>query len=214
MTDEEPAGPGVEADYDAVAPAYADHLSAELTHKPFDRACLDAFAARWAGRGLVADLGCGPGQVAAHLAAAGAAVVGIDLSAGMVAEARRRHPALAFEQGDMLALDRAPSRFAAAVAFYALVHFDDAALARALAALRIALAPGGELLAAVHLGEGWLAPGQLWGVPVGLRFRMFAPGGLEAALRAAGFRVAGTRERDPYPGVEYPSRRAYVRALA
>lgn len=203
---------GLERDYDALAGRYAEHLADELAHKPFDRACLDAFAGRWTGRGTVADLGCGPGQIAAYLAARGVAMTGIDLSAGMIAEARRRHPGIAFETGDMLGLGRAPGRFAAAVAFYSLVHFDDAALSQALAAIRAALAPGGELLAAVHLGEGWLAPGSMWDIPVGLRFRQFAPEEVQAALQAAGFVVDDAQLRDPYVGAEYPSRRGYFRA--
>lgn len=105
-----------------------------------------------------------------------------------------------------------PGRFVATVAFYALVHFDDAALGKALAAIRAALQPGGKFLTAVHLGEGWLAPGSLWDVPVGLQFRMNAPEALQAALEAAGFSVAEVRLRDPYVGAEYPSRRGYFRS--
>jgi SAM-dependent methyltransferase len=204
--------PRIEADYDAVAPAYAKHLASELMHKPFDRSCLDDFAGRWIGRGVVADLGCGPGHVTAYLAAHGVTALGLDISSGMIAEARRMHPSLAFEEGNILTLGKRPSRFAAAVAFYALVHFDDSTLQDALASIRTALAPGGEFLAAVHVGADWLEPEQLWGIPVGLRFRMFEPGRLEAALHSVGFRVLETLQRDPYPGVEYPSQRAYIRA--
>ncbi|QYU67720.1 class I SAM-dependent methyltransferase [Leptolyngbya sp. 15MV] len=208
------SGKAVESDYDALAPAYAASLADELTGKPFDCERLDAFAARWAGRGLVADLGCGPGQVAAYLAVRGVTVVGLDLSAGMVAQARRLHPRITFEKADMLELGAAPARFVAAVAFYAFVHFDDEVLARALAAIRTALTPGGELLAATHLGAGWLAPGSLWEVPVGLRFRMFEAGRLESAIAAAGFKLIEAAEREPYPDTEYPSRRVYLRARA
>ncbi len=49
----------------------------------------------------VLDLGCGTGHLTAQLAARGAApVVGVDLSADMIAAARRAHPALQFEVGD------------------------------------------------------------------------------------------------------------------
>jgi SAM-dependent methyltransferase len=201
-------------DYDAIAGPYAAHVAGELAGKPFDRAWLDAFAARWAGRGPVADIGCGPGRVAAYLAARGVDALGLDLSEGMLAEARRLHPALRVERADMLALGARPGRFAAAVAFYALIHLDDAALARALASLRAALAPGGELLAAAHPGEGWLRPGAMWGVPVSLAFRLFREGELEAALGAAGLALEEVATRDPYPGVEYPTRRLYLRARA
>lgn len=204
----------VARDYDALAPAYARQLAGELAHKPMDRAWLAAFAARMAGGGLVGDLGCGPGHVTAFLAAHGAAVLGLDLSAGMIREARTAHPALRFEQGDLCQLEPPPGGFAGLLAMYALIHLPREALPRALAACRAGLAPGGEFLAAVHLGEGVLRPGILWEVPVTLGFRLFAEGELDRALEAAGFVVTESLVRAPYPGVEYPSRRAYVTARA
>jgi len=54
--------------YDAVAADYAERLGDELAHKPFDRAWLLDLAARVAGRGLIGDVGCGPGHVTAVLA--------------------------------------------------------------------------------------------------------------------------------------------------
>src|SRR5690349_10665090 len=92
------------ASYDRVAGEYTARIADELDGKPLDRALLHAFAEQVGGAGTVADIGCGPGHVAAFLAASGAQVEGIDLSEGMVAQARRRYPALAFRQGDMRAL--------------------------------------------------------------------------------------------------------------
>ena len=48
----------------------------------------------------VLDLGCGTGQLSAQIAAAGAEVVGIDLSAEMVEAAREQFPDLSFAVGD------------------------------------------------------------------------------------------------------------------
>lgn len=204
----------VARDYDALALAYARHLADELDHKPMDRAWLAAFAARMAGLGLVGDLGCGPGHVTAFLAAHGAEVLGLDLSAGMIREAQAAHPALRFAQGDFRRLAPPPGGFAGLLAMYALIHLPEGALPAALAVCRASLAPGGEFLAAVHLGAGVLHPGVMWEVPVTLGFRLFAEGELERAMKAAGFAVTESRVRGPYPGVEYPSRRAYVTARA
>jgi SAM-dependent methyltransferase len=201
-------------DYDALAAAYARHVAGELAHKPMDRGWLTQFAAGMAGRGLVADLGCGPGHVAAFLAAAGAETLGIDISPGMIAVARAAHPSLAWEVGDLRELGARPGRFAGAIAMYSLIHLDEADLPQALSACHASLAPGGAFRAAVHLGEGVLRPGALWDVPVTLGFRLFAEGALEAALEAAGFHVTESLVRQPYPEVEYPSRRAYVTARA
>ena len=48
----------------------------------------------------VLDLGCGTGQLSAQIAAAGAEVVGIDVSAEMVEAAREQFPDLSFVVGD------------------------------------------------------------------------------------------------------------------
>ena len=65
--------------YSTVARRYADELLDELDRKPFDRWLLERLADEAVGA-PVADVGCGPGHVAAHLAAAGADVTGFDLS--------------------------------------------------------------------------------------------------------------------------------------
>jgi len=80
--------------YDAVAAVWADQFGDELRRKPLDRALLTAFAeqVRPAGRGpaRVWDVGCGPGRVTAFLARLRLDAAGIDLSEGMVAQARAR----------------------------------------------------------------------------------------------------------------------------
>ena len=50
--------------------------------------------------GPVADVGCGPGHVTAHLNKLGVDAFGIDLSPAMLDLARRDHPGLRFEVGD------------------------------------------------------------------------------------------------------------------
>ncbi|MEO6509964.1 MAG: DUF480 domain-containing protein, partial [Nocardioides sp.] len=97
----------VRATYDAVATAYGDRLGDELDRKPFDRWLLGRVAA--ASPGPVVDVGTGPGHVAAYLAVAGADVTGVDLSPGMVEEARRRFPDLTFTVGSLTGLLRPPA---------------------------------------------------------------------------------------------------------
>src|SRR5215472_15701174 len=48
----------------------------------------------------VLDLGCGTGHLTAQIAAAGAEVVGLDLSPAMIDQARQAYPALRFVAGD------------------------------------------------------------------------------------------------------------------
>ena len=112
----------VRRSYDRVAEAYAEHLFDELAGKPLDRALLDCFAEQVRGLGPVADVCCGPGQVARYLVGLGVNVLGIDLSSEMVTVARCLNPTIAFRQGDMLALDIADGACGGIVAFYAVVH--------------------------------------------------------------------------------------------
>ena len=74
-----------------MASTYADQFLHELDRKPFDRWLLERIAVLSNG-GPVADVGCGPGQISAYLAMAGADVTGFDLSPAMVAEATGASP--------------------------------------------------------------------------------------------------------------------------
>src|SRR5437879_10018498 len=89
-----------QSSYDRIAEEYANRISGELDHKPLDRMLLDEFAARFKGAGRVCDLGCGPGHVARYLHDRGVDIFGIDLSPGMLDQARKLNPAIEFRQGD------------------------------------------------------------------------------------------------------------------
>jgi len=200
----------VRAGYDAVAREYADRFAGELAHKPLDRDLLARFAADIRGRGPVYDLGCGPGQTTAFLHGCGVDVRGLDLSPGLLAEARRRHPGLEFESGDLLDLPLADSCLAGVVAFYAIVHLSPSGLRRALGEMWRVLRPGGRLLLAFHVGTGSIHVEEFLGRPVSLDFVFFFPQDVTGELVQAGFAAVEVVERDPYPEVEYPSRRAYL----
>lgn len=53
---------------------------------------------------------------------------------------------------------------------------------------------------------------ELWGEQVSIDCTFFRTDEMEALLYAAGFDIEHSEERDPYPDVEYPSRRGYVLA--
>ena len=200
--------------YDSAARAYADHLASELAGKPLDRHLLNRFAEEVRGRGLVADLGCGPGHVARYLHDQGVTVVGIDLSPEMIAQAQRLNPGLDFKVDDMRKLGLPDASLAGVIAFYSIVHFEPGELTAVMAELRRALAPGGLVLVAFHVGHDVIHVNELFGAPVNLDFRLHAPADVVGALRAAGLAVIEQVEREPYPGAEYPSRRCYLLARA
>jgi SAM-dependent methyltransferase len=198
------------AGYDAVTWEYAGRFAGELAHKPLDRELLSRFAAAVRGQGEVYDLGCGPGETTAFLHGCGVQVRGVDLSAELLREAGRLYPGIAFEPGDMLALARTDASLAGVVAFYAIVHLSPAGLRQALAEMHRVLRPGGRLLLAFHTGEGSIHVEEFLGRPGALDFMLFTAPGVTGELVRAGFAVGEAIERDPYPDVEYPSRRAYL----
>jgi len=86
----------------------------------------------------VLDVATGPGPIAAASAARGADVVGLDFSPAMIVEARRRHPAIQFREGDAEALPFDASSFDAVVMNFGLLHLarPDTAMAEAHRVLR------------------------------------------------------------------------------
>ena len=204
-------GEGVVPSYDAIAAEYAQQYFDELDGKPFDRECLDRYAASVTGRGRVCDLGCGPGQIARYLASRGVDAFGIDASASMVATARRLTPTLDFFQGNFFGLDLADGALAGIAAFYSLIHCGRGDLGRALVELCRVLQPGGRLLMAVHAGAGEVGRDEAFGKRVALVATLFSEAEVRAAVEGAGLRIDEMVTRPPYEQ-EYQSHRIYTLA--
>jgi SAM-dependent methyltransferase len=198
--------------YDELAATYTERMFTELAGKPLDRHLLNRVAEDVRGRGLVADLGCGPGHVARYLHDQGVRMLGIDLSPRMIDSALQRSPDIEFRVGDMRTLDLPDGALAGIVAFYSLIHIGEPEMGATLRELRRVLAPGGLLLVAFHIGEETVHRDELWGHPVSLDFRFLMPSAMVARLIEAGFVVLERVEREPYPEVEHPSRRCYILA--
>jgi SAM-dependent methyltransferase len=201
-------GERTRASYDRVAAEYTRRIADELSHKPLERQLLDQFAATVTGR--VCDLGCGPGHVARYLHDQGADVFGIDLSPGMIEQARAQNPDITFEQGDMRALTLDDDLLGGILALYSIIHIPREDVTAVLRELRRVLKVGGWLLVGFHKGNEVLHTEDMWGQAVNLDFTFFEPGEMQGYLEAAGFTVEDVIERAPYPEVEYQSHRAYL----
>jgi SAM-dependent methyltransferase len=203
----------VVAGYDEVAGAYAEQLVDELSNKPFDRWLLDQVA-RLARRRPVVDAGCGPGHVAGYLAERGADVVGIDISPGMIVEARERFGHIEFEQADLTRLlkPRTAPGWGAVLAWYSLVHLAGSEVEGAVAALARVLDHNGWLALAVHLGDEVRRVDTLCGRAVELDFVLHDRDQVLAAVRAAGLVDVEWYVRGPYEAVEAQTERLYVLA--
>jgi len=198
----------LQTSYDRVAKEYVERIFNELEGKPLDRQLLDRFAESVEGR--VCDLGCGPGQVARYLQGRGVEVCGIDLSPGMVEQARQLNPGIEFKPGNLLSLEVADEAWGGVAAFYSIIHLPRAEVALALREVRRVLRPGGVLLLAFHIGEETVHLDEWWGERVAVDFTFFRPDEMEGYLTAAGFEIEEVIERAPYEQVEHPSRRAYI----
>lgn len=201
----------IRVSYDRLADEYARRILNELQQKPLDRQLLSRLATDVEGRGKVCDMGCGPGHVARYLRDAGATVFGLDLSPQMVEQARRFNPDIAFQEGNMLALDLQDGTLAGIAAFYAIVNLPKESLPSVFREMERVLQAGGLLLLAFHIGDETLHEDRLWGQPIDMDFFLFQLSAIRSSIEAAGFVIEEIIEREPYPPeVEYQSRRAYV----
>ncbi|MFE5488855.1 class I SAM-dependent methyltransferase [Streptomyces virginiae] len=199
----------VRASYDAVAVDCARLLGTELAGKPLDRAMLAAFAECVRGEGggagrAVADLGCGPGRVTAHLDGLGVRTFGVDLSPAMVAVARRTYPGLRFEVGSMSALDVADGVLGGVLGWYSTLHTPPAELPSVFAEFARVLAPGGHALIAFEAGDGRVRLEHAYGHPVDLDVYRMTPDGIADLLAGAGLAEVARLLREPAGGESCP----------
>jgi SAM-dependent methyltransferase len=206
--------PALGATYDTLAREYAKRIYGELKDKPFDRGVLDRFAGRVNSSGPVCDLGCGPAHVARYLRDRGLSVFGLDISSGMLAEARRLNPDLPFVQGNMSLMGIKSETLGGIAAFYSIIHIERDKVRGALSEMWRVLRRGGRLVLAFHLGIEVLRPAELWGHTVDFWATLFTTPEMLDYVKRAGFQVEESSERDPYPeDVEHQSRRGYIMAL-
>lgn len=189
--------------YDASADLYVRLVGTELheaTEGAIDQALLLAFVelvpARTPTR--VADLGCGPGRVAALLARHGLEVVGVDVSRRMLAHARSAHPDVAVGEARLDALPIATSSLAGAVCWYSIIHMPPAALDPVFAELARVLDDGGQLLLAFQEGAGdAVHRADAYGTGHALTSYRHGVEDVTRRLRSAGLVVHATARRVP-----------------
>ncbi|WP_030761621.1 class I SAM-dependent methyltransferase [Streptomyces sp. NRRL F-2664] len=193
--------------YDSVVAAYADLARDHLDGHPLDRSVLTAFAdhARAAATGPVAELGCGPGYVTAHLRGLGLDAFGVDLSPAMVDFARAAHPHLRFDVGSMDALGLADGELGGIVSWYSVIHAPPRELPSYLAEFRRVLAPGSPLLLAFFESEG--GPVAAFDHKVTTAYR-WPIDELARLAREAGFTEVGRMLREP--GAQERFRRGHL----
>ncbi|MEV6875926.1 GrpB family protein [Amycolatopsis sp. NPDC051128] len=152
---EEILGRARAAQYDAFSEAYAEHAEKSVTNSRYDRPAIVDLAGDVEGLSVL-DVGCAAGHLSALLAGRGADVLGVDVSAGMVAVARRKFGDVArFEVADVTRpLDIEDGSIDVITASLVLHYLKD--WGPTLAEFRRVLKPGGALVFSVHHpSEDW-----------------------------------------------------------
>jgi len=197
--------------YNKTARKYAEKFIDELNKKHLDRILLQSFANENINNGRFIDLGCGPGQTTKYLFDCGiTGVIGADISTEMIAVAKELNPMLHFEVADVLNLKYADHSFGAAVAFYSIVHFDYDQIKSAFNEIKRILINHGQFLFSFHVGDNVIHLDDFLEQSVNIDFNFFETNKILDCLTGTGFEIIDTIERQAYPDVEYPSRRAYI----
>lgn len=199
--------------YDKIAANYAARFMNEFDHKPFDSLLLRHFAAENKNKGTILDIGCGPGQTTKFLSDEGCGdIIGTDLSPVMITEAKKLSPELYFEVADMLKLQYEDNKFAAVIAFYAIVNLDYPQIKMAFTEINRVLKSGGQFLFSFHAGDDLKHLDELLDSKVDINFYFLDIDSILSLLKETGFIIADAIVRYPY-SEEYPSQRVYIKAI-
>ncbi len=201
----------VRAAYAAVAGSYAENLSDELDDLPFESWLLRRVVALCDGAPVI-EVGTGPGHVAAFLAEAGAEATGLDITPEMVDEARRRHPGVSYQVGDLRRLMRPTTHdgWGAVLAWYSLIHLAASELPAALDALTRPLRANGWLVLALHTGAEVRTVTDWFEHEVDLDFVLHDRAEIVAAVERTSLVDVEWYQRGPYASRGETTQRLYV----
>ncbi|MDQ1734342.1 MAG: uncharacterized protein QOH56_593 [Pseudonocardiales bacterium] len=203
----------VRAAYAAVAVSYAEQLGDELAGLPFEAWLLRRVVELSDGAPVI-EVGTGPGHVAAFLAEAGADATGLDLTPEMIDEARRHHPGVNYQVGDLRQLMRPTTHdgWGAVLAWYSLIHLAASELPAAIASLARPLRTNGWLVLALHTGADIRTVTDWFGHEIDLDLVLHDPVEILATVERAGLLDVEWYHRGPFTSRGETTQRLYVLA--
>ncbi len=195
--------------YDTVAASYAAVLPDVSDEAPLDLAMVEELA-RHVGASehrRVLDAGCGAGRMVGFLDTLGAFDIdGVDLSPGMIEQARRTYRGRRFVVGALADLPYPDAQFDGVLAWYSIIHTPADGLGAVMAELRRVCRPGGVvLLLGFQAGDDReRVLTSAYGHDVTLTAQLHAPATVRAALQDAGMRVTAELGRAPRDREKHP----------
>jgi ubiquinone/menaquinone biosynthesis C-methylase UbiE len=188
--------------YDKAARTYVEFVGTDIssaTECAVDRSLLVAFIEMVKGQASsrVADVGCGPGRVAAFMADQGLEVIGVDVSQAMLGIARAAHPDIEFEEGQLDALPIESGVLAGAVCWYSIVFTPPDRLIESFDELARVLMPGGHLLLAFQSEDEPVHRENAFGTHLPLTSYRHSLKEVAARLQDTGFTISAMVLRAP-----------------
>ncbi len=201
----------IAAAYNHVAEAYAANFYNEFEKKHFDQVLLAWFASQVPQDETVLEIGGGPGEVSGFLSKLGVKCLSTDLCEAMVENGQKYFPGVTFEVQDFLNLTYPDRSFSNVIAYYAIVNLTLPEIRQGFTQVKRVLKEGGLFLFTFHINEGQesLEVQNFLNAGAPLTFYYFKIDDMKALVEELGFQVVDILMRYPYPGAEYPSKRAY-----
>jgi SAM-dependent methyltransferase len=142
----------VESGYDAIADRYADAAREGRGPDTYFRAFLARLLGLIPEDGMVLDVGCGAGLIAAEITTR-ARVVAMDISAAQLELAKRNAPDAMLVRADVGEVAFEPGTFDAIVAFWSLIHVPRESHRSLIARIHAWLKPGGVFAGTLGSGD-------------------------------------------------------------
>ena len=170
---------------------YNKHASQFVKHfeKKLDVTEADKFLSMVTAGGKVLDAGCGSARDAAYFVRKGYQALGIDLSAGLLAEAKKIHPEVPTKLMSLINITLEDSSYDGVWSKAAILHIPRSDVPTVLKHFHRILKPGGALFIQTKAGEGESTQPVPFDNSLERLFTFFTARELEALVSAAGFTV-------------------------
>ena len=202
--------------YEATSAEYVRLVGSEIsgtTETSEDRSLLEDLL-RDARSGPLADLGSGPGRVAAMCREQGVDSVAVDMAVAMLRVGRDVHGEVPFVAAYLSSLPFRSATFSATVLWYSIIHTSPADLGPLFAEVRRVTGSGAPVLVAFQAGDGAAQQRiDAYGTAVTMTTWHHQPSDVVASLRVSGFSRPEVTVRPPALAHE-TARQAFVRATA